>query len=112
MLWSVDMTVVWRNIVVFRPESRDRCAELFYVIVLRLMVKENIVRRYERHQVSSAEPECLSSYRSSVRSDSSEQYDVVSVYNFMVCIGMWMEGLQDQGFEGPFRALSRRQERV
>lgn len=96
----------------FRPESRYRCAELFYVIVVRLMVKENIVRRYERHQLSSAEPERLSSYRSSVRSDSSEQYDVVSVHNFMVCFGMWMEGSQDQGFEVPFRALSCRQERV
>lgn len=45
VLRFVNITVVWRYITVFHPESRYRCIELFFVIMSWLIVKENIVLR-------------------------------------------------------------------
>jgi hypothetical protein len=43
---------------------------------------------------TSAERDCSSPlYRLSVRSDSSEQCNVVSVHDSTVCFEIWMEGL-------------------
>jgi len=76
---------------VFRVESSYRCKEPFSVVV-------SVIDDHGEHCSSLGAPSTLIrrtgmsiSYRLSVRSDSSEQYNVVLVH--MVCFEIWMKGL-------------------